>query len=114
MTRERLPNARSSVSYEIEHFDPLAAPAGRPGKTLKFHITGSRYPDGRAAEVFIHALGSAGRGSMLEALARDVATLISIALQHGTPVETMRRTVSRDEKDRPQTFVGAVLDSMEK
>lgn len=110
MTRVPLFPRRAAHSFEVEHFDPLATPGGM---ALRFHITVGEYKDGKPGEVFVTALGKAGRGSMLEALARDAAILISIAIQYGAPIETMRRAITRDEQNRPMTFVGAVLDAME-
>lgn len=110
MTRIPLFNRRAGVSFEVEHFDPLA---GDGGMTIRYHVTLGAYKDGSTGETFVTVLGKAGKGSMLEAIARDAAILISFALQYGAPIETMCRAMTRDEKDRPQTFVGAVLDAME-
>jgi hypothetical protein len=110
MTRAPLFNRRAGQSFEIEHFDPLAGPQGM---ALRFHITIGEYKDGKPGEVFITALGKAGRGSMLEAFARDAGVLISLAIQYGAPLETQRRAITRDAQNRPLTFVGAVLDAME-
>ena len=110
MTRVPLFNRRSNRTFKIEHFDPLAGPEGM---ALRFHVSIGEFADGSAGEVFITAAGKSGKGSMLEALARDVAVLMSLAIQYGAPLETMRRAVSRNEQNRPQTFVGAVLDAME-
>lgn len=113
MTRAHLPNRRPGQSFEIEHYDPLAAPAGQGGMALRFHVSIGAYEDGTPGEVFVTALGKAGRGSMLEALARDAAILISLGMQYGVSISLMRGAVSRDEQNRPQTLVGAVLDAME-
>ena len=110
MTRVPLFNRRSASSFEIEYFDPLAGPEG---KSLRFHVGVGEYKDGKPGEVFITALGAAGRGSMLEALGRDAAILLSLGAQYGVPLEQMRRAMTRDEKERPMTFIGVVLDAME-
>ena len=110
MTRVPLFNRRSAQSFEIEHFDPLAGPQGQ---TLRYHVTIGEYKDGKPGEVFVHVLDNAGKGSMLEALARDAAVLISLAVQHGASPTMLRRAITRDEQNRPQTMIGAVLDAME-
>ena len=110
MTRIPLVNRRSAASFEVEHFDPLSG-ASTP---LRYHVAVGQFKDGSAGEVFITPQGSSGKGSMLEAIARDAAILMSLALQYGAPIETMRRAMTRDEQERPQTFVGAVLDAVEK
>jgi hypothetical protein len=81
--------------------------------TLRYKLTVGEYEDGKPGEVFVNVLGNAGKGSMLEALARDAGVLISLALQYGAPLETQRRAITRDAQNRPLTFVGAVLDAME-
>ena len=113
MTRVPLFNRRAAHSFEIEHYDPLAAAPGAGGATLRYHVALGEYKDGKPGEVFITVLGKAGKGSMLEALARDAAILMSLGVQYGVPIELMKRAVTRDEQNRPQTFVGAVLDAME-
>ena len=110
MSRAHLANRRAARSFEIEHFDPLAGPQGM---SLRFHISIGGYSDGAPGEVFVAALGKAGKGSMLEAIARDIAILISLGVQYGAPIDVMRRAMTRDEKDRPVTVAGAVLDAME-
>ena len=107
MTRAPLFNRRSAQSFEIEHFDQLG------GIVIRMHVAIGEYKDGAPGEVFVHLLGNAGKGSSLEALARDAAILISLATQFGCPLETQRRAITRDEHNRPLTLIGAVLDAME-
>lgn len=113
MSRAHLRNRRPSQSFEIEHFDPLAGPVGTSGAMVKLHIGIGEFEDGACGEVFVSVLGKTGKGSMLEALGRDIAILISLATQYGAPIGVMRRAMTRDEKDRPATMAGAVLDAME-
>jgi len=110
MTRIPLFNRRGATSFDVEHVDPLVG----PGVALRYHVAVGHYPDGSTGEVFIAPQGSAGKGSMLEAIARDAAILMSLALQYGAPIDVMRKAMTRDETNKPQTFVGAVLDAMEK
>src|SRR6185503_5403278 len=76
-------------------------PQRRTHELIDFQHGGHRYTagigyfdDGRLAEVFINVPGRAG--SAIEAVARDAATVASIALQYGTPAETIRRAVTRN------------------
>jgi hypothetical protein len=110
VTRIPLFNRRAGASFEVEHFDPLA---GDGGATIRYHVTIGQFKDGSAGETFIMPMAKAGKGSMLEAIARDAAILLSFALQHGASPDVLRRAMTRDEKNQPQTFVGAVLDAME-
>lgn len=112
MTRAHLPNRRPGGTFKIAHFDPLAGPVGQ-GQSIRYFVTIGEYEDGKPGEVFITPANNPGKGSMLEAIARDAAILISLSLQYGVPIETMRKAVTRDEQNQPQTFVGAVLDAME-
>ena len=58
--------------------------------------------------MFINASGRAG--GMLEAVARDSAVFVSLALQHGADLETLRRAVLRDPNGQASGPVGKLLD----
>ena len=92
--RQTLPNRRRCETLEIEH-------AGH-----RFSMTFSRYPDGRPAEIF---LSSRHVGSPLEAIARDAAVTVSIALQHGAPLATVSGALTKDHDGGPATLLGAAL-----
>jgi hypothetical protein len=96
-TREKLPNKREGETVKLRFGAHRHA----------YHVTTGYYADGRIGEVFVNG-GKAG--SEAEALARDGAVLISIGLQHGVPLATMRDAVTRNRDGSPQTVVGAVLD----
>ena len=95
--RERLPNRRSCESFEFRH-------AG-----LDFTLCAGSYPDGRIAEIF---LSSHKPGSPVEAIARDAAVTVSIALQFGADLETIRAALTRDHDGGPATALGAALDAI--
>jgi hypothetical protein len=76
-----------------------------------FAITLGRYPDGTIGEVFI---SGAKAGSEFEAIARDGAVLLSIALQYGVPLETIRHAITREANGTPSTIVGAVVEKIAK
>jgi hypothetical protein len=69
----------------------------------------SRLSDGRVAELF---LTSALVGSPVEALARDAAVTVSLAFQHGCPLEVLRAALTQDHDDGPATPLGAALDAI--
>jgi hypothetical protein len=96
--------------------EPL--PARRFGETFKlrfggaagaYHITVGRYPDGRLGELFI---STNKIGSAQDALARDTAILMSLALQHGCTIETIRDAITREGNGEPSTIAGAVADKL--
>ena len=94
--RERLPNRRQREAIRFEHGG------------FEFVAGVGRYPDGRLGEIFIAA--NAKSGTAIEAWARDSAILASIAIQYGTPLETVRHALSRDEADNAASPLGALLD----
>ena len=95
--RERLPNRRKCESLEFRH-------AG-----LDFTLSAGRFQDGRVAEIF---LSSHKPGSPIEAIARDAAVTVSIALQFGANLETIRQALTKDHDDGPATLLGAALDKL--
>jgi hypothetical protein len=95
--RERLPNRRQCESFEVSH-------AGQ-----RFAVSAGYYRDGRPAEIF---LSSDRPGSATEAIARDAAILVSIALQYGAALETIRAALTKDDDGAPATAIGAALDRL--
>ena len=97
--RQRLPNRRRCESLEFRH-------AG-----MDFTLAAGFYPDGRIAEIF---LSSHKPGSPIEAIARDAAVTVSIALQFGAGLETIRQALTKDNDGGPATLLGAALDALAK
>lgn len=64
------------------------------------------------AEIFINL--NKQSGSELEAIARDGAILLSIALQHGCPLETIEKAITRTVQGEPRTVIGAAVDTLKK
>jgi hypothetical protein len=95
--RERLPNRRQCESFEFCH-------AGHP-----FTLCAGFYADGRIAEIF---LSSHKPGSPIEAIARDAAVTVSIALQFGAELETIRAALTKDHDGQPATLLGAAIDAL--
>jgi hypothetical protein len=109
--RERLANKRAADTVDIVHVTPQG---DQQPLTLSF----GRYPDGRLAEVFVE-VPYQQRKFATALLAKDVATLISIALQHGASVGELAAAMGRSEMnwlgkmvERPHTLCGTVLDAM--
>jgi ribonucleoside-diphosphate reductase alpha chain len=93
--RQRLPDRRGSETFEIT------------AQGLSYRATVSRFDDGRVAEVF---LSDHKVGSHADTAARDSAVVCSLALQHGVPLETIRRALMRDSHGRPNGPLGVALD----
>jgi hypothetical protein len=110
-----MPQRREADTIDVEHIatDSL-------GNTIAqdFTITLGRHADGRIAEVFID-VPYQQRKFATALLGKDVATLISIALQHGSTVEELQAAMGRGEASRmgkivemPHTLIGTVLDAL--
>lgn len=118
--RLRLPDRRPSDLIEAVH---VWSPATTQQVIEPLLLTVSRYDDGagRIGEVFIDGLEE-GRGKVSDrtmALRQDVATLISIALQYGAPIDELRAAMARSEVNfmgrtrmMPHTIIGTVLDAL--
>ena len=101
MSRDLLPNKREAETFTVSF-------GGE-----KYDVTIGTYDDGRVGEVFINRIrdkAAAKLGTHLDGVCRDGAILLSLALQHGTPIETIRHAVTRDESNRPATIMGAIVD----
>jgi hypothetical protein len=99
MPRESLPNRRVTVTREIQW------PPDR-GMTM-IQVSIGFYEDGRPSEVFVTGCKS---GTDVQAVARDASIILSLALQHGVPIATIRKTITRDHGDRAASLIGAVVD----
>jgi hypothetical protein len=95
--RQRLPDRRFCESFEFRH-------AGH-----SFTLCAGFYADGRIAEIF---LSSHKPGSPIEAIARDAAIVVSIALQFGADLETIRSALTKDHDGGPATVLAAALDKL--
>jgi ribonucleoside-diphosphate reductase alpha chain len=95
--RERLQQRRRSVTFSFE----CAA--------LRYTATVGFYPDGRLGEVF---LGNHRADSHADSCAKDSAILASIALQHGVPLDVLRKALLRDAHGRASTPIGVALDKL--
>ena len=97
MTRERLPNRRGHELLDFEH-------AG-----IRYTAGIGRFGDGRIAEVF---LNTTKHGTSLDVNARDAAVAASLLLQHGCPVETLRRALTSNGDGSASGPLARVLDML--
>src|ERR1700757_4991860 len=97
--RRILPQRRSCETFEIAY-----------GGLAKGHtITLGYYDDGALGEVFINGGKS---GEQVEAIARDGAVLLSLALQFGAELGNIKSAITRDGQGAPSSIVGAVVDKL--
>ena len=99
MTRRILPQRRAAQTFEM----------GFGGLAKSHTITLGFYEDGALGEVFINGGKS---GEVVEAIARDGAVLLSLALQYGAELDNIRSAITRDEQGAPSSIVGAVIDKL--
>lgn len=98
--RHRLPSRRAAetVSYSV---------AGRP---MTANI--GYYPDGRVGEVFLVSAGKTGADLNIAMI--EVAVAVSMALQHGCDLTTLRAAMPRTEEGRAEGAIGQLLDLLER
>lgn len=108
MTERRiLPMRRPTFTFDV--FDA----AGRTDLTVSFSTfepVGTP-PPWTVAEIFIC---SRKIGSEAEAIARDAAILLSLAVQYGCPLDTIRHALTRNADGTPQSLMGRVVDRVNK
>lgn len=92
----------------------VAIPNRRPSETFEFGHEGHRFLGsvsldqfGRPIEIF---LTTGKPGSSVETVSRDAAVAVSLALQHGTPLDTLRHAMTRLDDGRPAGPLGLLLD----
>src|SRR3954454_2834417 len=95
--RRRLPNRRSTETLSFLCLN------------MRFTATISRFSDGAVAEIF---LTNGKIDSDADVMAHDAAAAASLALQRGTPLETLRRALLRDTHGVASGPLGAVLDQI--
>jgi len=109
--RNTLPQRRYAETFEMQHGKQNTVFSVTIGyyNAPWFDAHGARGIEARVGEVFIHGSKS---GSDFEAVARDGAILLSLALQHGVALETIKHAITREQDGSPSTIVGAVVDRL--
>lgn len=101
--RDRIPNRRGGETWTMDHHG------------LRYTITASRSPDGRFVECFLapDRWTKAGKsGSDLEPILRDAGIIVSLALQHGCPLDELRHAITRDDDGRAASPLGTCIDAL--
>jgi hypothetical protein len=99
MIRRTLPQRRAAETFGMRFWNQ------------PFTVTVGFYADGTPGEVFID---SGKTGQDIESTARDAAVVLSLALQHGAPIETIRHAVTRNPSGSAASILGAVVDALSK
>lgn len=93
--RETLPNRRRQESIDFTF------------NGVGFTASIGRYPDGRIGEVFLECEKTT---ASIESVGRDAAIVLSIALQHGARLDSIRDALTKDQDGGPASVVGKLLD----
>ena len=93
--RERLHNRRGHELVDFEHCG------------IRYTAGIGRFSDGRLAEIF---LNTAKHGTAVDTNARDAAVAASLLLQHGCPIETLRRALTRNADSSASGPLARALD----
>jgi hypothetical protein len=92
--RRKLSNRRPSFTFNFEC-------------NIGYTATFSRFPNGDLAEIFI---SNSKAGSHSDSAAKDSAVVCSIALQHGVPLDVIRKALLRDPRGTASSPLGVALD----
>jgi hypothetical protein len=97
LSADRLANRRGSLTFDFKFLG------------LRFTTSASRFDGGELGELFSSSNKAISSASIL---ASDRAIAISLALQHGCPLETLRRALCRDARGNAASPLGAALDRL--
>jgi hypothetical protein len=100
MTRRVLPQRRRCQTFDLA-FGGIAG---------GYTVTVGFYDNGDIGEVFINGGKS---GQQLEAMARDGAVMLSLAIQYGIDLANIKSAITRDDLGAPYSIIGAVVDRLE-
>jgi len=97
MTRRTLPDRRSSENFALRFWNQ------------DFVVTVGYYGDGTVGEIFIDG-GKTGQDAQFTA--RDAAIAVSIGLQHGVPIETLKHALTRPGDGGAASILGAITEKL--
>ena len=98
MSRERLPNRRYAENADIVF--------GGIDVSVSFGFT----EDERITEVF---LSTRKVGTAMDIAVRDLAVLLSIAIQYGATPSVIKRSLTADERGLPEGLAGKIVAMIE-
>jgi hypothetical protein len=100
--RHILPQRRSTFTFDMRD------EGGRVDLTVAYSTF---EPPGATAHTVAEIFVTARKiGSGMEAIARDAAILLSLALQHGCPIDTIKHALTRNQDGSAQSLMGRVVD----
>ena len=100
MSRFDLPARRANQSFVLQMSDRFSYTI-----TLGYDVTANGPP----REVFIDCNKVT---TDMDTAGRDLAVVLSIALQYGATIEELAKSITRDEDGNPRGIAGAILDAI--
>src|SRR4051812_25382673 len=95
--RQVLPQRRAAETFDVRFW------------SQNFTVTLGFYTDGAPGEVFIDG----GRtGQDVQSTARDAVVVLSLALQHGLPIETVRSAVTCNGSGEAASILGVIVAAL--
>jgi hypothetical protein len=93
-------------------------PARRAARTFEMgfgnhqatYVVTLGYSEPRKGPVYEVFISGAKIGTEMDAITRDGAILLSLALQHGVPLDTIAHAITRNERGEADSIIGAVVD----
>jgi hypothetical protein len=99
VNRRRLPNRRRSENF----------PVAIPGLKRQIVLTVGYFEDGTPGEVFVADVKA---GTTADAVSRDAAVLLSLALQHSVPVGVIAGAMTRERDGSASSVMGVLIDML--
>ena len=102
--RQTFENCRRSEVIRVE------------AQNVSWLVSFSRFDDGSIGELFISVDGQGGArvGSPAEALARDLAVVVSFALQYGAPINAIASALTVGHDGEPMGLLGVIFEAISK
>jgi len=95
--RQVLPQRRAAETFDVRFW------------SQNFTVTLGFYTDGAPGEVFIDG-GKTGQD--VQSTARDAVVVLSLALQHGLPIETVRSAVTCNGSGEAASILGVIVAAL--
>jgi ribonucleoside-diphosphate reductase alpha chain len=77
---------------------------------IKYTAGVGHLSSGTVGEIFLNVVGKVGTD--LEAHARDTAITVSLGLQYGVPLDTLRKALTRASNGEPGSALSYLLDQL--
>ena len=108
--REKLPQRRASVHVEFIHHNSLRKAFNYTATLSYYDGANGERGTGRLGEVFLEA---AKIGTDLDIAVSDSAVAVSLALQHGCELETLRDAFLKNSEGNAEGVLGTLFELLD-